>query len=159
MDIIDFIGKVMGDILYGGWETFPEIRYEQECHEEGGEKIMETESLVSYLYQVEGYLKSGEQTLQTEPIREIIQALRRNGKYRGYKRHAEMWHELRSIVKSGKVYTLLPEGLSDKGVHISLIVKAFEKIEERHSEKPKREITKLIKELDKNVRELLREDE
>lgn len=165
MDIIDFVVNALGDILYGGWETFDftETDYDYYCAFKVNKfkfkevNKLETESLVSYLYQVKGFLESGNQTLQTEPIREIIQSLRRSEKDRGYKRHAEMWYELQSIIKSGKVYTLLPEDLSgNMGICIVAIVKAFKKIEKRHLEKPKKEIVKLVGELNKEMRELLK---
>lgn len=38
---------------------------------------MEVEHLVSYLYQVKGYLERGNRTLMTDPIHEIIGALRK----------------------------------------------------------------------------------
>ena len=128
----------------------------KECHEKGGEKRMETESLISYLYQVKGYIESGSQNLQVGPIREIVNALRRSEKDRGYRKQAEMWRELKSIIKSGEVYTLLP-GVSNMGIQIDVIVKAFELIEKKYSSKPDEKTVKLLKNIDREVRALLRE--
>ena len=118
---------------------------------------METERLVSYLYQVKGYIEGGDQTLQTGPIGEIINALRKSRRYKEYTKYAMMWSRLKKLMKSGEVYTLLP-GRTGSGINITAIVKAFETIEQRYSPKSDRERTiKLVKELDKDVRALLRE--
>ena len=128
----------------------------EEYHGKGGEKRMETEHLVSYLYQVKGYIESGSQNLQVGPIREIVDALRRGEKYRNFRRYKEMWYDLKKLALSGEVHTLLP-GVSEKGVHIAVIVRAFELIEKKYSSKPDEKTVKLLKSIDREVKALLRE--
>ena len=167
MDIMDFIKEALGEILYGGWETFDFTEADDRYYcafkenkfefKKGGEnKMSTTESLVNYLYQAKRLLERDNQTLQTEPIREIVEALRRGAKNRDYQKHAEMWYDLRALIKSGNVYTLLPGDFVDKSIPITVIVKAFEEIEKRHLEKPKNKFIKIAKQLDKDVRELLK---
>ena len=118
---------------------------------------METEHLISYLYQVKGYLEGKNQTLQTSPIREIINALRRGEKFRNFAKYKQMWYDLKKIVTSGEVYTLLPGDMKDKGLSIVAIVKAFETIEKKYSSKPDGKTVKLLKNIDREVKVLLRE--
>lgn len=157
----DLVVNVMGDVLYGGWETFPEIRCEQniyalntlqnkqvwkllkECHEEGGEKRMETERLVGYLYQVKGYIEGGSQNLQVGPIKEIIESLRRGEKFKNFAKFKEMYYTLKN-----KIYTKGGCGISAD----------IDEIERKYLSRPdkKEKVLELVKELDKDVRELLK---
>jgi hypothetical protein len=137
------------------WELF------KECHEKGGEKRMETENMISYLYQVKETLRTGLRGLTTEPIEEIITALRRGAKDKEDKiwlrKFQRAWSRLKEIIISGNVYTLLPPDLEGKGVNITAIVKAFEDIAQECFPPPENETIKLARQIGKQVKELLKE--
>ena len=61
---------------------------------------MEIEHLISYLFQVKGYLEGGEKTLMTEPIDEIIRCLKEG------KNCKAMWEEIKK--KYGSIYYCHP---------------------------------------------------
>lgn len=174
----DLVVDILGEILYGGWETFPEIRYEQsvyalntlqnkqvwgllkECHGKGGEK-METEKLISYLYQAKETLRTGLRGLTTDPIEEVINALRRGAKDREdkiwYKKYQRGWNRLKEIIVSGEVYKLLPVDVKNKGINIAAIVAAFESIEQETFPPPTNETIKLARRIDEEMKKLLKE--
>lgn len=121
---------------------------------------MEVEHLVSYLYQVKGFLEGGERTLMTDPIEEIVGALRRGAKDREDKdylrKYRRAWDRLKKVILSGEVYTLLPPNLENRGVNISAIVNAFESIAQECFPPLTDETIKLAKQIGEEVRELLK---
>ena len=58
------------------------------------------EHLISYLYQVKGYIEGGEQTLMTDPINEIIGLLKEGKENDKYKK---ILTEIEEKLKPGKV--------------------------------------------------------
>ena len=69
---------------------------------------------------------------ENSKIDEIIRLLKRGEKYE------EIWEELVGVVRSGEVYTLLPVDIVNRGIPITVIVKAFENIEQKYFPKDKK---------------------
>ena len=84
-------------------------------------------------------------------LKEAIELLERSKVYK------QIWEDLMRALKTGKIYTLLPEGLPDKGMHITTLRFVIENLEKKYFPKPTKlnKTLELIKEVDRDVHELL----
>ena len=74
---------------------------------------------------------------------------------RGSKVYKQIWEELMRVLKTGKIYTLLPEDLPNKGLHIAGVRCVIENLRKKYFPKKADRTVELLRELDKDVHELL----
>lgn len=104
---------------------------------------MEIEHLKSYLSQVKGYLQSGEQTIMINPIDEVIECLEEGEKYK------KMWGELNE--KQGWRFYI------QDSIHNIFLHDLMNKLNQKYFPEPKSNLVRLLKELDKAVKEIWEE--
>lgn len=123
---------------------------------------MEIEHLISYLFQVKGYIEGGEKKLMTEPIDEVIRCLEEGKKYEAIVNDIEKALSPGGAIEYDFNYENYLRNNAPDEIYIKFMRDCIKKIKQKYFPKPiKKTITididKMCKELQEMTNKLLRE--